>query len=93
MVFAGSSGKVQGSKKHQISLKLYLILIFLSQAIFGIIAWIFLGSIGILLARYYKPLWPNHVLHSFRVWFSVNKFFNVKYRKKISSLTKKKCIS
>lgn len=44
---------------------------FLIQAILGVIAWIFLGSIGILLARYYKPLWPNHVLNSFRVWFSV----------------------
>lgn len=40
------------------------------HAILGIIAWIFLGSIGILLARYYKPLWPNHIMYSFRVWFS-----------------------
>ncbi|CAF0777916.1 unnamed protein product [Brachionus calyciflorus] len=43
------------------------------HAILGIIAWVFLGSIGILLARYYKPLWPNHVLHSFRVWFSFHR--------------------
>lgn len=43
------------------------------HAILGIIAWIFLGSIGILLARYYKPLWPNHVLYSFRVWFSFHR--------------------
>ena len=43
-------------------------------AILGIIAWIFLGSIGILVARYYKPLWPNHVVYSFRVWFSVIRY-------------------
>lgn len=43
------------------------------HAILGIIAWIFLGSIGILLARYYKPLWPNHVMYSFRVWFSFHR--------------------
>jgi hypothetical protein len=41
------------------------------HAILGIIAWVFLSSIGILLARYYKALWPNHVLYSYRVWFSV----------------------
>ncbi len=46
-------------------------------AILGIIAWIFLGSIGILVARYYKPLWPNHVVYSFRVWFSVNKYSKI----------------
>lgn len=43
------------------------------HAILGIIAWIFLGSIGILLARYYKPLWPNHVMYSYRVWFSFHR--------------------
>jgi len=43
------------------------------HAILGIIAWIFLGSIGILLARYYKPMWPNHVMASFRVWFSFHR--------------------
>ncbi|RNA19586.1 ferric-chelate reductase 1 [Brachionus plicatilis] len=43
------------------------------HAILGIIAWVFLGSIGILLARYYKPLWPNQVLNSFRVWFSFHR--------------------
>ena len=36
-----------------------------------IIAWIFLSSLGILIARYYKPLWPNHALFKLRVWFSV----------------------
>lgn len=43
------------------------------HAILGIIAWIFLGSIGILLARYFKPLWPNRVVYSFRVWFSLHR--------------------
>lgn len=43
------------------------------HAILGIIAWILLGSIGILIARYYKPLWPNHVLQSFRVWFTFHR--------------------
>lgn len=43
------------------------------HAILGIIAWIFLGSIGILLARYYKPLWPNQIVYSFRVWFSFHR--------------------
>jgi len=43
------------------------------HAILGIVAWIFLGSIGILIARYYKPLWPNHVMYSFRVWFSFHR--------------------
>jgi len=43
------------------------------HAILGIIAWILLGSIGILLARYYKPLWPNHAVYSFRVWFSFHR--------------------
>jgi hypothetical protein len=47
------------------------------HAILGVIAWIFLGSIGILIARYYKPLWPNHVLHSYRVWFSVSLNFQL----------------
>jgi hypothetical protein len=41
------------------------------HAILGIIAWILLGSIGILMARYYKPLWPNRAVHSLRVWFTV----------------------
>lgn len=43
------------------------------HAVLGIIAWIFLGSIGVLLARYYKPLWPNHTVNSFRVWFSFHR--------------------
>lgn len=41
------------------------------HAILGIIAWIFLGSIGILVARYYKPMWPNHAVYSVRLWFMV----------------------
>jgi len=43
------------------------------HAILGIIAWIFLASLGILLARYYKPMWPNHVLYHYRVWFSFHR--------------------
>ena len=39
------------------------------------IAWIFLSSLGILIARYYKPLWPNHALFKLRVWFSVCKLY------------------
>lgn len=43
------------------------------HAVLGVIAWIFLGSIGILLARYYKPLWPNQVIYNFRVWFTFHR--------------------
>jgi hypothetical protein len=49
------------------------------HAILGLIAWIFLASIGILIARYYKPLWPSHVLYHYRVWFSVYIFLFFKY--------------
>lgn len=40
---------------------------------FMIIAWIFFASIGILLARYYKPMWPHNLISRVRVWFAFHR--------------------
>lgn len=43
------------------------------HAVIMISAWILLASLGILIARYYRTMWPNHVLFNrVRVWFSVS---------------------
>jgi hypothetical protein len=43
-----------------------------TKAILGLIAWVLLSSLGILIARYFKPMWSNYSLNSYRAWFSVN---------------------
>ena len=35
-------------------------------------AWIFCAGFGIIMARYYKPLWPKHMLCGRKVWFTVS---------------------
>ncbi|KAH3696907.1 putative ferric-chelate reductase 1 [Dreissena polymorpha] len=37
-----------------------------------IFAWVFCASIGIFLARFYKPMWPNISFFRERVWFVVH---------------------
>ena len=36
------------------------------------IAWVACASIGIVMARYYKEVWPNSTLCSQKVWFTVS---------------------
>ena len=36
------------------------------------IAWVACASIGIMMARYYKEVWPNSTLCSQKVWFTVS---------------------
>ncbi|KAL4236048.1 DOMON domain-containing protein frrs1L [Mactra antiquata] len=38
-----------------------------------IFAWIFCASIGIVLARHYKPMWPNDQLFNERPWFTLHR--------------------
>lgn len=38
-----------------------------------IIAWVFIASIGIFVARYMKPFWPNSTLLGTKVWFAVHR--------------------
>ncbi|XP_060584907.1 putative ferric-chelate reductase 1 [Ruditapes philippinarum] len=37
------------------------------------IAWIFCASIGIVLSRHYKPMWPNSQVCSEKVWFTFHR--------------------
>jgi len=39
-----------------------------------IIAWMMSASLGIIMARYYKRMWPNDRLCANKVWFSVHRF-------------------
>uniref|UniRef100_A0A0B7BD10 Cytochrome b561 domain-containing protein n=1 Tax=Arion vulgaris TaxID=1028688 RepID=A0A0B7BD10_9EUPU len=34
-----------------------------------ILAWIFFASIGLLLTKYYKPMWPNNRMFDHKYWF------------------------
>ena len=36
-----------------------------------VIAWIFAVSIGVILPRFYKPMWPESKLFGEKVWFQV----------------------
>ncbi|XP_021366791.1 ferric-chelate reductase 1-like isoform X1 [Mizuhopecten yessoensis] len=38
-----------------------------------IVAWVLLASIGIFVARYMKPLWPNSTLLGAKVWFPIHR--------------------
>lgn len=38
-----------------------------------LIAWMLLSSMGILMARYYKPIWPNKRSCNERIWFCVHR--------------------
>ncbi|CAD5122750.1 DgyrCDS11159 [Dimorphilus gyrociliatus] len=38
-----------------------------------LIAWMILSSMGILMARYYKPIWPNKRSCNERIWFCVHR--------------------
>lgn len=39
-----------------------------------VFAWVMCASIGILLARYYKPMWPNTLIRGENVWFAFHRF-------------------
>ena len=38
-----------------------------------IIAWMMSASTAMLMAKYYKPMWPNHDMCKEKVWFAVSK--------------------
>ncbi|XP_033740428.1 putative ferric-chelate reductase 1 homolog isoform X2 [Pecten maximus] len=38
-----------------------------------ILAWVFVASIGIFVARYMKPLWPDSTLLGTKVWFPIHR--------------------
>uniref|UniRef100_S4RK39 Cytochrome b561 domain-containing protein n=1 Tax=Petromyzon marinus TaxID=7757 RepID=S4RK39_PETMA len=35
------------------------------------VAWLTCASVGIVLARFFKPLWPTHYIWGQKVWFQV----------------------
>ncbi|XP_025109631.1 putative ferric-chelate reductase 1 [Pomacea canaliculata] len=37
------------------------------------VAWIFAASVGIVMARYFKPMWPDNKLFGQKVWFQVHR--------------------
>jgi hypothetical protein len=37
-----------------------------------ILAWVFFASIGLLMTKYYKPMWPNSRMFDQRYWFVVS---------------------
>lgn len=37
-----------------------------------ILAWIFFASIGLLLTKYYKPMWPESRMFDHKYWFLVS---------------------
>lgn len=42
-----------------------------------VIAWVFCASMGIVLARHYKPMWPNSQMLGEKVWFTLHRVFMV----------------
>ncbi|VEL08478.1 unnamed protein product [Protopolystoma xenopodis] len=40
-----------------------------------VLAWVCFSSVGIIIARYYKELWPNSGLIGERVWFQLHRLF------------------
>ncbi|KAK3592565.1 hypothetical protein CHS0354_000894 [Potamilus streckersoni] len=38
-----------------------------------IVAWIFLASIGTVMARFYKPVWPDSRIFGEKVWFQIHR--------------------
>ncbi|OTF71873.1 hypothetical protein BLA29_012450 [Euroglyphus maynei] len=38
-----------------------------------IVAWVGFASIGIITARYLKPLWLSHSLFGVRIWFAIHR--------------------
>lgn len=40
-----------------------------------ILAWIFCGSIGIIMARYYKPMWVEKKACGQKIWFQIHRGF------------------
>ena len=37
-----------------------------------VIAWMMSASTAMLMAKYYKPMWPNHDMCKEKVWFAVS---------------------
>ncbi|KAL3313560.1 DOMON domain-containing protein frrs1L [Cichlidogyrus casuarinus] len=42
-----------------------------------VLAWVFCSSVGIILARYYKDVWPNSGLFGQRVWFQLHRILQI----------------
>lgn len=42
-----------------------------------IAAWVFFASVGVVLARYYKPVWADRKLLGEKVWFQIHRFLMV----------------
>ena len=38
-----------------------------------VVAWVFCASVGLILARYYKPMWTNSKACGQKVWFSYHR--------------------
>jgi len=47
--------------------------VFLTAGCLMVFAWMFCASIGIFLARFYKPVWPNSKVCSEKVWFTFHR--------------------
>lgn len=44
------------------------------SGILMILAWCFFGTVGLLMTKYYKPMWPNKRFYGHRYWFIVSLF-------------------
>jgi len=42
-----------------------------------LVAWMMCGSLAIIMARYYKPMWPNDRFCGQRVWFAIHRGCNL----------------
>lgn len=38
-----------------------------------VLAWVFCSSVGVIVSRYYKDMWPNAGLLGERVWFQIHR--------------------
>lgn len=38
-----------------------------------VLAWVFCSSVGVIVSRYYKDMWPNSGLLGERVWFQIHR--------------------
>ena len=47
------------------------------SAILMVIAWVFFAGLGVISARYYKPVWSHRMLYGQKVWFQVSTFEHI----------------
>ncbi|XP_074044343.1 ferric-chelate reductase 1-like isoform X2 [Macrotis lagotis] len=65
-----------GSKRFDLDQKYYIFLAngVTSEGAFMFVAWMTTGSIGVLVARFFKPVWPKAFLFGEAAWFQIHRF-------------------